>query len=286
LIHFYKRKVQKSPESMPSYIQKVLFSPPSTSPNKSEKISSKVKLFTAKEVEDEKLKVTLQFKDVIKNLTAAHETEKNEVVDQLRDLETKFVDIDTESLEAIGSYEKENKIMKREMKDLEDKTVGDELSIMNLKIENEQLKDEIARLKAADENFDLLSYTLYYFNDYLKGLKDSEKVMNLLNVFPVPAQEKLVENALIVNNYCGEFLANLHNVPKSIDSLLTSILPNQLVNPIDHMLENVPILTTMSGQSYKPSAEYSNIQGQTDRALAGQAAIAAQCGLVFRPWKP
>jgi len=276
---------EKSPKIMPSYIQNFLFSPPPTSPDKHEK----VKLFTAEELEDEKLKVTLQFKDVIKSLTAAHETEKNEVVDQLRDLEAKFSDFDTESLVIIGSYEKENKMMKREMKVLEDKTVGDELSIMNLKIENEQLKDEIARLKAADENFDLLSYTLNYFYDYLQGLKDSEKVINLLNVFPVPVQEKLVENVLILNNHCGEFLVNIQNEPKSVNSLLTSILPNQLLNPIDQVfkvLENIPILTNMSGPTYKPSAEYSNIQGQTDRALAGQAAIAAQCGLVFRPWKP
>jgi len=270
---------------MPSYIQNFLFSPAPTSPDKHEK----VKLFTAKELEDEKLKVTLQFKDVIKSLTEAHETEKNEVVDQLRDLEAKFSDFDTESLVIIGSYEKQNKMMKREMKVLEDKTVGDELSIMNLKIENEQLKDEIARLKAADENFDLLSYTLNYCYDYLQGLKDSEKVINLLNVFPVPVQEKLVENVLIVNNHCGEFLVNLHNEPKSVNSLLTSILPKQLLNPIDQVfkvLQNIPILTNMSGQTYKPSAEYSNIQGQTDRALAGQSDIAAQCGLVFRPWKP
>ena len=276
---------------MHSYIQKVLFPPPSPSPkNKPEKDSSKVKLFTAKEVEDEKLKVTLQFKNVIKSLTTAHETEKNEAVEQLHDLETKFSDIDTESLVVIGRYEKENKTMKGQMKKLEDKTVSDELFITNLQIENEELKDEIARLKADDENFDLLAYTLNYFYDLFHGLKDSENVMNMLNNLPVEAQEKL-ENAFNVSNHFGEFLFNLYNAPKTINSHLSSLLSNQLIismGQVNRVLEKVPILTKMSGPSYKPTSEsYAyDIQGQSDKALAGQAAIASQCGLIFRPWKP
>merc|ERR1740137_163634 len=76
----------------------------------------------------------------------------------------------------------------------------------------------------------------------------------------------------------------LESVPKTLDGLITSILPNQLIIPIsqvDTILESIPILKNTSGQSYRPSAESYRLRVDS-QPLVGQAAYAAHCGLVFK----
>merc|ERR1719318_925810 len=186
---------------MSAYVYKILFTPVSPS-DKSEKLENRVKQFTTKEVENKKLEVSLQYKDVVESLNEAFGKEMDKLSQELHDLETKYHDIDTESSIVISKYEKENKCIKKQINDLEDKSVGDELYIMNLKIENEQLKEEISKLKSADENDCLFNFFYDFFYDFFHKQQSS-----LLKLLPDDLQDLLLEHVLYVESQWYEPLS-------------------------------------------------------------------------------
>jgi len=303
---------------------------------------------TVKELENKRLKVNTEFKNVIKSLGESSEKNRGDVVKQMRGLKTRLSDSDNiESILLVRKYEKENVELKDQIKQLEEKVVGDELHIVNLTDENEDLKNQVSALKQMvydleKENADLKDYikslegktasdeliilNLTTENDELKemieNLKRNEKgfigvLRNTRGAFKLiyssynfvascayearqdrlsvtasrlltVAQKQLQNSAVRMKSNCEYWLGKvpLPQAPTSMEALLTSILPSRLVIPIkkvDTVLENIPIVKAVSGQTYKPTAESYCSQGQA-AALAGQDAYAAHCGLVFTTW--
>jgi len=303
---------------------------------------------SVKEFENKRLKVKSEFKNVIRSLSESSEKNRGDAVKQMRGLKTRLSDSDNiESILLVRKYEKENVELKDQIKQLEEKVVGDELFIVNLTAENEDLKNQVSVLKQMvfdleKENTELKEYIkslegkaasdeliilkLTSENDELKdmieNLKRNEKgfngiLRNTRGAFKLiyssynfvatcayqvrqdrmsvtasrlltAAQNQLQHSAERMKSNCDYWLGKipLPQAPTSLEALLTSILPSRLVIPIkkvDTVLENIPIVKAVSGQTYKPTAESYCSRGQA-AALAGQDAYAAHCGLVFTTW--
>ena len=300
---------------------------------------------TIEEIEDKRLKLNLQFKNVIKNLSDSSEKKKEEVAQQVKELKTKAYESDTESIVLIKNYEKENTELKEQVRDLEEKVVEDGILILNLTTENVRLKSEVSILKQTvkaleKENKGLKEYIKYLEgktasdeliilnltseNDNLKVMIESHKNRGLIailkdtsNVFSslhssasflsscayqvkedkvtvtvgklltfaqFQLQHMITASAEQVKSQMRK--VPVPEIPRTLDAFWMTILPNKLIIPItqvDTVLENIPILKNVSGQSYKPSAESYSLQWQS-RDLVGQTAFARNCGLVFTTW--
>jgi len=302
-------------------------------------------LKTVEEIEDKRVRLNLQFKNVIKNLSDSSEKKREEAAQQVKELKTRAYESDTESIIMLKNYEKENTELKDQVRDLEEKVVEDGIVIYKLTTENMNLKSEVSILKQAvkeleKENKGLKEYIKYLEgkaasdelvildltaeNDKLKAMIERHKARGFIavlqdtsNVFSSlyssasflsscvyqAKDDKLTVSAgkllTVAQFQLQSFITAgteqvrsqlrkvyVPEVPRTMDGLFTSILPSKLIIPItqvDTVLENIPILKNLSGESYKPSAKSYSLQRQS-RDLEGQAAFSRNCGLVFTSW--
>ena len=106
-----------------------VFSSPNVDPVKSVEEGQSVGE-TVKELENKRLKVNSEFKNVIKSLSnKSSEKNRGDVVKQMRGLKTRLSDSDNiESILLVRKYEKENVELKDQIKQLEEKVVGDKIT--------------------------------------------------------------------------------------------------------------------------------------------------------------
>jgi len=302
-------------------------------------------LKTVEEIEDKRVRLNLQFKNVIKNLSDSSEKKREEAAQQVRELKTRTYESDTESIIMLRNYEKENTELKDQVRDLEEKVVEDGIVIFKLTTENMNLKSEVSILKQTvkeleKENKGLKEYIKYLEgkaasdeliildltteNDKLKAMIESHKARGFIAVLKDTSNvfSSLYSSATFLSSCvyqakddkltvsAGKLLSvaqfqlqsiimagteqirsrlrkvYVPEVPRTMDALFTTILPSKLIIPItqvDTVLENIPIIKNLSGESYKPSGKSYCLQRQS-RDLEGQAAFSRNCGLVFTTW--
>jgi len=302
-------------------------------------------LKTVEEIEDKRVRLNLQFKNVIKNLSDSSEKKREEAAQQVKELKTRTYESDTESIIMLRNYEKENTELKDQVRDLEEKVVEDGIVIFKLTTENMNLKSEVSILKQTvkeleKENKGLKEYIKYLEgkaasdeliildltteNDKLKAMIESHKARGFIAVLKDTSNvfSSLYSSATFLSSCvyqakdhkltvsAGKLLSvaqfqlqsiimagteqirsrlrkvYVPEVPRTMDALFTTILPSKLIIPItqvDTVLENIPIIKSLSGESYKPSRKSYCLQKQS-RDLVGQAAFSRNCGLVFTTW--
>jgi len=242
-----------------------------------------------------------------------YEKENTELKDQVRDLEEKVVEdgmvifnLTTENMnlksevsilkQTIKELEKENKGLKEYIKYLEGKTASDELVILDLTTENDKLKAMIetrkargfiATLQDTSNVFSSLYSSASFLSSCVYQAKD-DKLTVSAGKFLTFAHFQLQTIITAGTEQIKSRLLNIHvpKVPRTMDDLCTSILPSKLIIPItqvDTVLENIPIIKNLYGQSYNPSAK-SYISQRQSSDLVGQAAFSRNCGLVFTTW--
>ena len=211
-----------------------------------------------------------------------------------------------ESVKIIDNHEK--------AKDVTEKIVDDSLIITKLITENEILRNEVDALQTTAKDLKTEFEKLTVYMDCLKQKTESDellisnltsnnqKLKNMLEVLQNPQKgflsplrnmnstlSSLIKASSGQSKGQGESLlrgVNGPHVRNSLQNLLASILPSKLIIPItqlDIVLENIPIIKNLSGQSYKPSAESYSSKDQS-RGLVGQDDFAENCGLVFTTW--
>merc|ERR1712129_159106 len=196
-------------------------------------IDDNEKLFTAKDLEDEELKITLYFKDVIKNLNKSSAKEMEVIVNQLDDVKTNL----SESDAVIRNNKNKLNELKEHITGLEEGRDVDEVTIADLKDELIQLKLAYAKTGLFNTLQSLLSTlttsctlalsSAYQAKDHSLA-ENGEKLVNLL-----PDELQLV----VKIQY-----ENIRDIPKAGNTFLTNMLPSQL----GIILDNIPIVRNLS----------------------------------------
>ena len=162
---------------------------------------------TVKELENKRLKVNSEFKNVIKSLSESSEKNRGDVVKQMRGLKTRLSDSDNiESILLVRKYEKENVELTDQIKQLEEKVVGDELFIVNLTAENEDLKNQVSVLKQMVYDLEKENTEL---KDYIKTLEGK-----------TASDELIIFNLTTENDELKEMIENLKRNEKGFIGVL------------------------------------------------------------------